>query len=90
MNESELRTLVDDMVVLAGRSRLSVVDRRIVLKIADACDLDVWVCEACGETRSEDLLCYEILRHTRRREGSVTILCTDCSDKIPYDRAFRD
>lgn len=90
MNESELRTLVDDMVVLAGRPRLSVVDRRIVLTISDACDLDVWLCEACGETREEGLACYEIRRHTRRREGGAVILCGACAERIPHGRVLSD
>jgi hypothetical protein len=90
MNESELRTLMHDMVVLAGRPRLSVVDRRIVQTIADACDLDVWLCEACGQTDEEGLACYEIRRHTRRREGSAAILCSTCATKIPHGRVLSD
>ena len=90
MTEDDLRSLIDDIVLAVGSSRLPVKDRRAVLAIAEVQDLDVWLCESCGETREEGIACYEILRHTRRREGSATILCFACADKVPHGRVLSD
>jgi hypothetical protein len=90
MNEADLRSLINDIVLVVGSSRLPVEDRRAVLTIAETHDLDVWLCESCGETEEEGLACYEILRHTRRREGSATILCSTCADKVPHGRVLSD
>ena len=52
--------------IAAYGPRLPVPARRIVTGLADAHELDVWVCEACGETGEEALCAYEVRRRTRR------------------------
>ena len=89
MRESELRELVWRLGPRMG-CNLSVASRRLVLKLADAHDLDVWVCEACGEAHEEGLAAYFVERHTRLREGSITILCGACVRHVPVARVVSD
>ena len=83
MREAELRALIPDV------PRLPVRLRRELLSLAEEEDLDVWVCcEACGRTTG--LACYHIVRHTRLREGSVTLLCRACAARIPHGCVLSD
>jgi hypothetical protein len=82
MRETELRTLVQN--TKGNRGRLSVLQRRIVLAIADQSGLDVCLCEKCGETDKQDIACYLIWRHTRQREGSAVLLCSACEGRVPH------
>lgn len=93
MREPQLRALVARLVAREG-PRLTVPSRRLVLAIADAEDHSVWVCEACGDTNADGaarLAACLIERHTRRREGSVTILCAACRRRrVPRARVVSD
>ena len=89
MRESELRAALDRAVYREG-ARLSVRTRRRILALAERHELDVWVCEACGETSEEALACYDVRRRTRAGSGSQPVLCAACAERIPHGRVLSD
>lgn len=85
MWEADLRSVVAAAVAREG-PRLRVATRRYVLACAEEHVIDVWLCEACGETHEEGLACYEVRRVTRASVGSVVCLCGECADRVPFYR----
>jgi len=65
-------------------------ERRRIFARADAEELDVWICESCGEDCEEGLVVYEIVRETRARRDREACLCADCARRIPHGKVISD
>ena len=81
MWEAIVRSALVSAIAHEGE-RLRVHTRRRINALADEFDVDIWICESCGETRDEALVAQRVDRVTRRREGSVICVCRRCRDRL--------
>ena len=85
--DARLRAFIQDRV---RHGCLTVRDRRLAIALSEAADLDVWICESCGDTREEGLSCYAVRRSTRRTGSWVRCFCSPCAVRIPHDEILSD
>lgn len=92
MNERTLRELLESYVAKYGKrgSRIPVLQRRRILYLAEKYNLDVWVCEVCGETEEEELCIVDMPRVTRQRGGAAVIVCAGCEGRVCHGGVLTD